>query len=903
MRVIRDTYSSSIRSSAGLSLPSSNFSPILLTPVLGSVAFDTVSDIIKIFDGAAWIDVGGSSAGVSSFSAGTTGLTPSSSATGAITLSGTLGVANGGTGVNNGSFTITLGGNLSTGGALSISNSASLNSILVGTGAGTSSWNSSPSLSSLTLITPLSLASGGTGSSSLTTANGLIYSNGTSLAELTPGLTGQVLLGNTGSPPSWGAAPSAGVSSFSAGTTGFIPSVVSTGAITLSGTLIAANGGTGFASYTIGDLLYASSSSALSKLADVAVGSYLRSGGVGAAPLWSTLILPNTATTGDLLFASSSNTITGLADVAAGSYMRSGGVGLAPLWSTLILPNTATTGDLLFASSSNTIANLTDVATGNAIISGGIGAAPSYGKIGLTTHVSGILPVANGGTALSATPTNGQLLIGNGTNYTLATLTQGSGAIITNGVGTITIAVDSSALVTSFSAGTTGFTPSVATSGAITLAGTLAVANGGTGVTTTPTNGQLLIGNGTNYTVATLASGTGISTTTGSGTLQINNTGVTSITGTANQVSTSGSTGAVTLSTPSTFIAPGSIASTSSLAAGTLFYEGTSASVSAAGATQGTATVLTTSYNVVTTVAASTGVILPTPSIAGLKVTVVNKGANTLNVYPNTGAAIDSAGTNIAVQIPVNGTACYQASSTTQWYSVDPVIVAGTGISVAYGNGQTAVASAPIAPTLQSFLSGSGTYTKPAGVLYLRVVMVGGGGGGAGGGGAGATAGTNGAISTFGTSLLTCFGGSQGSIASDGVSVIGGGATIAGGAVGIAIAGSGGSGGNFTGSALTVAGQPGGASALGGSGAGQQNGAGQAGRANSGGGGSGGGATSGGCGGGGAAAGFIDAMIYTPSATYSYSVGAGGTAGGAGAGGTAGSAGGTGSIYVFEHYQ
>jgi hypothetical protein len=62
--------------------------------------------------------------------------------------------------------------------------------------------------------------------------------------------------------------------------------------------------------------------------------------------------------------------------------------------------------------------------------------------------------------------------------------------------------------VTTFSAGSTGFTPSTATSGAITLAGTLAIANGGTGQTTASaafnalspitTTGDLILGNGTN---------------------------------------------------------------------------------------------------------------------------------------------------------------------------------------------------------------------------------------------------------------------------------------------------------------------------------------------------------------------------------------------------------------------
>lgn len=52
-------------------------------------------------------------------------------------------------------------------------------------------------------------------------------------------------------------------------------------------------------------------------------------------------------------------------------------------------------GDILFADTASSLAKLPDVATGNALISGGVGVAPSYGKIGLTTHISGILPYAN----------------------------------------------------------------------------------------------------------------------------------------------------------------------------------------------------------------------------------------------------------------------------------------------------------------------------------------------------------------------------------------------------------------------------------------------------------------------------------------------------------------------------
>jgi len=59
-------------------------------------------------------------------------------------------------------------------------------------------------------------------------------------------------------------------------------------------------------------------------------------------------------------------------------------------------------GDLLYADTTTTLAKLPDVATGNALISGGVSTAPAWGKIGLTTHVSGVLPVANGGTNASA---------------------------------------------------------------------------------------------------------------------------------------------------------------------------------------------------------------------------------------------------------------------------------------------------------------------------------------------------------------------------------------------------------------------------------------------------------------------------------------------------------------------
>lgn len=81
-------------------------------------------------------------------------------------------------------------------------------------------------------------------------------------------------------------------------------------------------------------------------------------------------------------------------------------------------------GDLLVGLGTDVLGLLADVATGNALISGGVGAQPAYGKIGLATHVSGVLPIANGGTgqvtktaafdALSPLTTKGDLIVHDG---------------------------------------------------------------------------------------------------------------------------------------------------------------------------------------------------------------------------------------------------------------------------------------------------------------------------------------------------------------------------------------------------------------------------------------------------------------------------------------------------------
>ena len=136
------------------------------------------------------------------------------------------------------------------------------------------------------------------------------------------------------------------------------------------------------------------------------------------------------------------------------------------------------------------------------------------------TTVGSALDKVGGLGLLAAAPTNGQIPIGNGTNFTPATLTAGSGISVTNGAGSITIAATGAGGVTSVTASA----PLASSGGAtpnVSLTGTVAVANGGTGLATSPTNGQLLVGNGTGYTQATLTAGVGVAVTNGAGSITV----------------------------------------------------------------------------------------------------------------------------------------------------------------------------------------------------------------------------------------------------------------------------------------------------------------------------------------------------------------------------------------------
>lgn len=186
---------------------------------------------------------------------------------------------------------------------------------------GTDVVESVNSLGSLTLGSPLGVASGGTGAATFT-ANNVLLGNGTSaLQVVAPGATNNVLYSNG---TTWlsGPLPSgSAVSSFSAGTTGFTPSTATTGAITLAGTLAAANGGTGLTSPgSTGNVLTSNGSAWVSSPAAGTPTLNVVTGTTQAATAnnhyvltnvaATTVTLPATPTAGDLVWVTVGNGLT-----------------------------------------------------------------------------------------------------------------------------------------------------------------------------------------------------------------------------------------------------------------------------------------------------------------------------------------------------------------------------------------------------------------------------------------------------------------------------------------------------------------------------------------------------------------------------------------------------------------
>jgi len=282
---------------------------------------------------------------------------------------------------------------------------------------------------------------------------------------------------------------------------------ISGNAAGLTSTLSTGTGGTGQTTYTNGQLLIGNASGSLSKATLTAGSNVTITNGDGTITIAATgggsgtvtSVNASGGTTG-MTFSGGPITSSGTLTMAGTLAVANGGTNATTAANARInlLPSYTGNGGKVLAVNAGATDTEWITASGSGTVTS---VAVSGGSTGLTTSggpitgagtitLAGTLGTGYGGTGVTGTPTNGQLLVGNGTGYTLANITAGSGITVTNGSGTITIAATGggSGTVTSVavSGGTTGLTTSggpITGAGTITIAGTLAVANGGTGVT------------------------------------------------------------------------------------------------------------------------------------------------------------------------------------------------------------------------------------------------------------------------------------------------------------------------------------------------------------------------------------------------------------------------------------
>ena len=264
--------------------------------------------------------------------------------------------------------------------------------------------------------------------------------------------------------------------------------VASTDASKLTGILAVANGGTGLSSGTSGGIPYFSGSTTIASSAALAANAVVLGGGAGVAPA--------TTTTG-------TGVVTALGQNVNGS---SGGIvlGTAASLTTPALDQETFSTSAAVAAGTNAQGQGPITSDYNVVTT----AASSPSGITLPTATTGrrIIVVNKGANAVNVYPAIGAAIDASATNAAVSLPVSGyiefNASSGTQWYSTANIANSSNA-VTSFSAGTTGLTPSTASTGAVTLSGTLGVTNGGTGLTTL-SSGHIPYGQGTSPYASTV---------------------------------------------------------------------------------------------------------------------------------------------------------------------------------------------------------------------------------------------------------------------------------------------------------------------------------------------------------------------------------------------------------------
>ena len=225
------------------------------------------------------------------------------------------------------------------------------------------------------------------------------------------------------------------------------------GSWSLTSILSATKGGTGFASFNRGDILYGNASGTLSKLSAGTAGSVLSTQGSGADPIWIAM----TASGGG------AGTVATPASSGKIAYYASSGASVKDATGL----DYAASANILTVTSQNTtdivlqLKGLSSSQTGSALVYKKDGSADSFvvdkdGYVTTGQWKGTVVSTTYGGTGQN-TYTDGQLLIGNSNTSSLSksTLSAGVGITITNGNGSISI-VNSRPVVLNLAS---GFTP------------------------------------------------------------------------------------------------------------------------------------------------------------------------------------------------------------------------------------------------------------------------------------------------------------------------------------------------------------------------------------------------------------------------------------------------------------
>jgi hypothetical protein len=540
----------------------------------------------------------------------------------------------------------------------------------------------------LTLGGTLGIANGGTNSTSTATAGGVAYGTGTAIVVNAAGPAGYVLTSGGAAPPVWTPVASLAVGteaywgSFWDTTTQTAATINTAYTLTLNSADVENNGVTvvsgsrvtfihaGVYSLTFSVQLTNTDNANAAHIANI----WIRKNGVDVIATDSKFTVPGK-------FGSLQGAIIGTVNfvlpIAANDYIQI-------VWAT----NDTSVAVASFPAGTTPVSPVVP-----SIIFTAVAAAPvGLGYAGVESFTSLTVGTGSKTFTVNTNATDTAFIVGNrvrlvnsSTNYMDGVITAYSGTSMTvlvdgtAGSGTYTAwfvtLTGSVGGVTSFSGNSTGLTPATPTVGAISLAGTLNVANGGTGQTTY-TNGQLLIGNTTGNTLAkaTLTAGTNVSITNGAGAITINATdqfvgtvtsaSVVSANGFAGTVATATTTPAITLTTTITGVLKGNGTAISAATKDVDYFAPSAPITKTADFTIGTNENFFINNKITT---ACTVTFPAASSWTGRQITIKNMQAQLVNSASSNVVPIDSTSAGTAILLGVVGNWATLLSDGTNW--------------------------------------------------------------------------------------------------------------------------------------------------------------------------------------------------------------------------------------------